>query len=246
MKTAFILLTVILSLNACVSTYYYRPAASQPGQKEAVYTRGLPGLRSQQFGADLTAGLSGRGEKDLILLVYLYNNSDSTYTFYPEDVKATGYNTFGQTQPLRVFEAGEYIRWKNTRDILIASAIVIGTVAAIVAVSEATGGHDHHHHDAAGHASREAERYAITLDWIDWSMYTTISIAANNPPPAEPLMPEDGLLRAQTLHPGDAIQGVVKIRGKANFMEHILVELPVNGAYHKFVFDQRAPVSSRQ
>lgn len=240
MRTILILFILLFGLSACVSTYYYRPAASQPGQKEAVYTRGLPGLRSQQFGADLTAGLSARGEKDLSLLVYIYNDSDSAYTFHPEDVKVTGYDASNHTQPLRVFGAEEYIRWKNTRDILIASAIVIGTVATVVAISEATGNHNHHGGHDVDRLSSRADRWAITLDWIDWSMYTAVTIAANNQrPPIEPVMPEDGLLRAQTLYPGEAIQGVVKIRGKANFMEHLLVEIPVNEAYHKFVFEHR-------
>ncbi|MCK6690869.1 MAG: hypothetical protein L6Q97_02070 [Thermoanaerobaculia bacterium] len=240
MKTAPVLFSLFFGLSACVSTYYYSPAATQPGQKEAVYTRGLPGLRSQQFGADLTAGLSARGEKDLSLMVYIYNDSDSAYTFYPEDVKVTGYDAFNQSKPLRVFGAQEYIRWKNTRDILIASAVVIGTVAAVVAVSEATGGSDRPSRPAE-HVSR-ADRWAIALDWIDFSMYAGFAIAANNQPPPEPSMPEDGLLRTHTIYPGEAIQGIVKIRGKANFMQHLLVEVPVNGAYHKFVFEHRTPV----
>lgn len=241
MKASFLFICLCIGLSACVSTYYYHPAATQPGQKEAVYTRGLPGLRSQQFGADLTAGLSAHGEKDLSLLVYLYNDSDSAYTFYPEDVIVTGYDAFGQTRPLRVFGAEEYIRWKNTRDILIASAVVIGTVAAVVAISEAT---DHSDRPAknADRAFSRSERYATTLDWIDFSLYAGFAIMSNNPPPPEPTMSDDGLLRPHTLYPGEAIQGVVKIRGEANFMQHLLVEVPVNNAYHKFVFEQRTPV----
>lgn len=241
MKSALILFCLFFGLSACVSTYYYRPAASQPGQKEAVYTRGLPGLRSQQYGADLTAGLSARGEKDLSLMVYIYNDSDSAYTFYPEDIKVTGYDAFNQTQPLRVFGAEEYIRWKNTRDILIASAVVIGTVAAVVAISEATGGSDRPSRNH-NHGLSEADRFAIAMDWIDFSMYAGFAIAANNQPPPQPVMPEDGLLRAHTIYPGEAIQGVVKIRGKSNFMNRLLVEVPVNEAYHKFVFENRTPV----
>lgn len=241
MRTAIVLFSLFFSLSGCVSTWYYRPAASQPGQKEAVYTRGLPGLRSQQFGADLTAGLSARGEKDLSLMLYIYNDSDSAYTFYPEEVKVTGYDAFNQTQPLRVFGAREYIRWKNTRDILIASAVVIGTVAAVVAISEATDGSDRpsRHHE---HVHSHADHWITALDWIDFSLYAGFAMAANNQPPPQPVMPEDGLLRTHTIYPGEAIQGVVKIRGKANFMKHLLVEVPVNGAYHKFVFENRTPV----
>lgn len=243
MRTTWIALTLVLGLSACVSTYYYRPAATQPGQMEAVYTRGLPGLRSRQFGGDLTAGLSARGEKDLSLLVYVYNDSDSAYTFDPEAIQASGYDAFGQMQPLRVFGAEEYRRWKNTRDILIGTAIVIGTVAAIIAVSKAT---DHHHGSSSSGGGGDRggwhADYYTTLDWIDFSFNTAFLISSAPPPTVVPEVTEDGLIRKQTLNPGEAIQGVVKIRGKSNFLHRILIEVPVAGAYHKFIFEHRTPV----
>lgn len=242
MRTTLILLGTLLGFSACVSTFYYRPSASQPGQMDAVYTKGLPGLRSQQFGADLTAGLSARGEKDLELLIYLYNDGDSAYTFDPKEVKASGYDAFGQMKPLRVFGAEEYIRWKNTRDILIGSAIVIGAVVAIVAISEAT---DHKSHGSGGgnNAAARHSNYSTTLDWIDFSVNTSYLLAgALRPPTRVPEMPEDGLLREHTVYPGEAIQGVVKIRGSEPFLHRILVEVPVKGAYHKFVFENRTRV----
>ncbi len=241
MKKHFLGFLALSLLSACAQ-YYYQPAATQPGQTEAVYTRGLPGLRSQQFGADITAGLSAQGEKDLSLQVYIYNDSDSAYTIYPEDIRVSGYDAFGQMQPLRVFEAGEYVKWKRNRDILIGTAVVVGTVALILIVHEVS--KDSKGRSGSGNNNRDwANAYFYDpVGWIDFSFNVgyVIGAAATAPPPqAQPAMPENGLLRAHTLYPGEAVQGIVKVRGKAPFLNRILVEVPVNGAYHKFSFEHK-------
>lgn len=245
MKRILFSLFVLIFLAGCTRYYYYQPASTQPGQKEAVYTRGLPGLRSQQFGADLTAGLSSKGESDLSLQLYLYNESDSAYTFQPEDILVTGYDAFGQKQPLRVFGAQEYKKWKRNRDILIGTAVVVGTVALILIVHELTD--DNKKSSRGGNSNRPEWSSGYFYDpvgWIDFSLNTALIVnaASSNPPPqSDPAIPDDGLLRAHTLYPGEAMQGIVKVRGKTNFMQRILVEIPVNGAYHQFIFYNREP-----
>jgi hypothetical protein len=236
-KHIFLLLPAMLLLGAC-SYYYYKPAASQPGQTEATYTRGVPGLRSQQFGADVTAGLSAKGEKDLSLQLYLYNDSDEAYTFEPEGIRVSGYDAFGVMQPLRVFEATEYTKWKRNRDLMIGAAAVIGTVALILLVSELR---DKPSRGGSGNRPDWTYNYFYNpIEWIDFSINSAIIIGSMSPPPqATPAMPENGLLRQHTLNPGEAIQGIVKVRGNSGFMKHLLVEVPVNGAYHKFVFENR-------
>ncbi|MBK6930558.1 MAG: hypothetical protein IPH12_06670 [Saprospirales bacterium] len=243
MKRFTFSLLALLLLGACAQ-YYYTPAGTQPGQTEAVYTRGLPGLRSQQYGADLTAGLSAKGENDLALQVYLYNDSDSAYTFYPEDVRVSGYDAFGHMQPLRVFEASEYKKWKRNRDILIGTAVVVGTVALILVISELSKDNNKkssRNNNAQNHNEWANFYYYDPIGWIDFSFHIAYAAGTHGAPPpqSEPRIPEDGLLRAHTIYPGEAIQGIIKVRGKSNFMERLLVEMPVNGAYHKFAFDNR-------
>ena len=244
MKQPLLSLFALLFLGACTH-YYYTPAATQPGQSEAVYTRGLPGLRSQQYGADLTAGLSAKGEKDLSLQVYLYNDSDTAYTFQPQEVRVSGYDAFGQMQPLRVFEASEYVKWKRNRDILITTAVVVGTVALILIVHEVS--KDNNKSKSKNKSGNDRDwannYYYDPIGWIDFSVNTAFIVgSATAPPPqAEPVMPENGLLRTHTIYPGEAVQGIVKVRGKAPFLNRILVEIPVNGAYHKFSFEHKRP-----
>lgn len=240
-KHIFLLLPMLL-LGAC-SYYYFKPAATQPGQTEAVYTRGVPGLRSQQFGADLTAGLSAKGENDLSLQLYLYNDSDEAYTFEPDGIRVSGYDAFGAKRPLRVFEATEYVKWKRNRDLMIGAALVVGTVALVLLASELSKDNRRSpNRGGSGNRPDWAYNYFYNpIEWIDFSINSALLVrAATAPPPqSAPTMPEDGLLRQHTIYPGEAVQGIVKVRGKSSFMHRILVEVPVNGAYHKFVFDNR-------
>lgn len=236
----------VLLLGACAYSYY-KPAATQPGQTEAVYTRGVPGLRSQQYGADLTAGLSAKGEKDLTLQLYLYNDSDQAYTFEPDGIRVSGYDAFGAMRPLRVFEATEYIKWKRNRDLMIGAIAVVGTVAVILLVSELSSNKSRSSGRSGGNANRPdwtRNYYYNPIEWIDFSLNTALLIRSASPPPqSAPAIPEDGLLRRHTIYPGEAVQGIVKVRGQSNFMHRILVEVPVNGAYHQFVFDNRRTVT---
>ncbi len=247
MKPLALTFFAALFLSAC-ATYYYQPAATQPGQNEAEYTQGLPGLRSQQYGADLTAGLSAKGENDLSLQVYIYNDSDSAYTFNPEDVRVSGYDEFGHMKPLRVFGAAQYIKWKRNRDILIGTAVVVGTVALVLIVSEvskdkkkSSGKKDKNY--SREHSGWHVDPYFDPVGWIDFSFQVSSAMiqASAAPPSREPVIPDDGLLRTQTLYPGEAVQGTIKVRGMANFTQRVLVEIPVNGAYHKFAFENRQP-----
>ena len=120
--------------------------------------------------------------------------------------------------------------------------VVVATVALILIVSEiADDGKP-----SKGSSSQPDwtnNYYYNPLDWIDFSVNTAIIIGSTTAPPpqAHPTIPEDGLLKWHTLFPDEAVQGIVKVRGKSNFMQKILVEVPVNGAYHKFVFENRQP-----
>ena len=72
---------------------------------------------------------------------------------------------------------------------------------------------------------------------ITWWMAWTIPDSVDEMPPPPESSP-DFLLREHTLYPGDAVQGIVKLRANADYKNKILVEVPVNGVYTRFVFDR--------
>lgn len=228
-------LLAALFLSSCARRMLYEPAANQPDASNVVYTHGVPALRSSIQGCEVVAELTSRGEKDMNLNVYVRNNSDSAFTFQPSLVKVRGYDGAGQWTPYRVFEADEYIRWKNRRDALIAAGIIVATVATILIIDELTD-------DNSGRNNTNEYRYAS--DGVDffydfsWWLTWTIPAAASEEPPSPPITSSDLLLRPHTLYPGEAVQGIVKVRAKLDFKDKILVEVPVNGAYAQFVFDR--------
>lgn len=225
-----------LFLSSCSPRLFYQPAETQPDASEVIYTHGVPGLRSSVQGCEVVTELTSRGEKDMNLNVYIRNNSDSAFTFYPDKVEVRGYNGAGGWAPYRVFEADEYIRWKNTRDALIAAGVIVATVATILIIDELTD-------DNSSGSSRSNNDYQYVSDGagfvydLTWWMAWTIPAVADEPPPP-PAYSSDFLLREHTLFPGEAVQGIVKVRAKPEYKQKILVEVPVNGVYAQFVFDQ--------
>lgn len=238
MKPGFpILLFTILILSSCSPAMYYQPAEVQPETSDVVYAHGVPALRASVQGCEVVAELTSRGEKDMNLNVYIRNNSDSTFTFQPALVSARGYDGTGQWKPYRVFEAEEYIRWKNTRDALIAAGVVVATVATVVAIDRAV---DNGNNRSNNSISNDLDDASLVLDFVydlSWWMAWTIPAMVDEPPPPPEYSP-DFLLRTHTLYPGEAVQGIVKVRANPMFKHKILVEVPVNGAYAKFVFDR--------
>jgi len=235
MKLGFnLLLLAALFFTSCSQRFMYRPSLVQPDATNVIYSHGVPALRTSIQGCEVVAELTSKGERDMNLNLYIRNNSDSIFTFHPEQVQVHGYNHTRQRIPYRVFGAEEYIRWKNTRDALIAAGVVVATVAMVVAINEASGGGSGGDGKANNYWS-DGMGFAYDLTW--WMAWTIPSmIDAPLPPPA---YSPDLLLRPHTLYPDEAVQGIVKVRANPAYKNKILVEVPVNGAYAQFVFDRQ-------
>lgn len=227
-----------LVFTSCAPTYFYQPAENQPETSDVIYTRGVPALRTTVQGCEVVAELTSKGERDMNLNLYIRNNTDSTFTFFPQEVQAHGFNHINKRVPYRVFGAEEYIRWKNTRDALIAAGVIVATVATVVAIDRATdggsGGSNSGSIEDVGNGVSAGIDFVYDLTW--WMAWTIPAAIENNPPP--PAYSPDFLLRTHTLYPGEAVQGIVKVRAATEYKNKILVEVPINGAYTKFVFDR--------
>lgn len=242
MKPAFALLLAALFLSSCSRSLYYLPAKTQPDVSEVVHTHGIPALRTSVQGCEVVAELSSKGQRDMSLNLFIRNNSDSAITFEPGQVQVRGYNVYGQKTPYRVFTAEEYIRWKNTRDALIVGAAVLATVAAVAIIANNTDGNssNSNNNNQEYYNGNDAQvvldvlNFAYDVTW--WMAWTLPAETEEAPPP--PASSPDFLLRDHTLYPGEAVQGVVKVRAEADFKNKILVEVPVNGAYAQFVFER--------
>lgn len=238
MKPGFAILLCALFLSSCAPSLYYQPAKTQPDASDLVHSHGMPALRTSIQGCEVVAELSSKGERDMSLNLYIRNNSDSAFTFEPGQVEVHGYNIAGRKTPFRVFTAEEYIRWKNTRDAIIAGAAIVATVATVAIIANNTnGGHSRSSNNhSSGDAGVIVDVLHLAYDVTWWMAWTIPDSDEELPPPPE--SSPDFLLREHTLHPGQAVQGIVKVRAVAEFKNKILVEVPVNGAYARYVFDR--------
>lgn len=233
-------LLAALALTSCNPAFFYRPASIQPDHADVVYSHGVPALRTTVQGCEVVAELTSKGERDMSLNLYIRNNTDSAFTFFPREVEAHGFNSVSRRTPYRVFGADEYIRWKNNRDAWIAAGVIVATVATVVAIDRATdsgsnNNNNNNNQNNAGDFSSVAAGIDFVYD-LTWWMAWTVPVAAEELPP--PAYSPDFLLREHTLYPGEAVEGIVKVRAVAEYKNKILVEVPVNGAYAKFVFDR--------
>ncbi len=229
MKPIFLFLLLAFLGASCSQSFYYRPTAEQPERTEVIYNQGVPSLRATVPNAEVSTDLTSQGENMLNLGVFVRNDGDSLVTFLPEGVRVTGYNAAGQSKPFRVFTAEQFIRHRNRQNAIIAGAVIIATVATVVAVNN-----DNNNHHSHGNTDSGNNHFNDNNTWWWWAWSSpTIFIGPDAPPP---YASSDGLLRAQTLYAGESVQGLIKVKSEPDFREKILVEVPVNGAYAKFVF----------
>jgi hypothetical protein len=209
--------------SSCSRTFFYKPAANQPERTEIIYTHGMPDLRAKTIDGDVAATLTTKGGSNFLNLnLAVFNLGDTFFTFEPELVKAYGYNKRGQRQELRVFTAREFIKRRNTKN-----ALIVGAVAA-VAITAAV---------ASNSSNNRIER---DNDFDDFNNFFFQPWFIINPQfNSAPYTPKDGLLRAHTLYEDEALQGVVKIKKNTDYIDKILVEVPINGEFVKFVFKDK-------
>lgn len=226
MRFTFFTLVCCLTLSACHQRFFYRPATSQPEpHTQLTYNHGIPSLRLNENGIDVAIDLTARGQRDLSIVLAVRNRSDSVFNFFPDLVRAYGFDASGQKTPYRVFTAEQFIRRRNTRNAIIAGVVVAATVATVAAVADSGGGNDSNNNDDD--------------DWY-WLAATAPGVVwLPSAPPAPFNGPVDGLLRPHTLYPGEELRGIVKIQARAGFTDKVLVEIPVDGGYRRFVFDSR-------
>jgi hypothetical protein len=239
MRTLLFASLLTLGFTACSGPYFYQPANQQPEMTQVVYTNGRPAVRAFVDNADVSADLtrSSNASQWLNVNVYVRNQSDSSLTFYPEDVNVYGYNEKGEAQKLRVFTAKEFVRRRNTRNAIIAGAVVATTVAVVVADAKSNGGGS----GRPGNNENFGNNYWANDWWWVWAATPTVVInngLAVAPAFQPPYVAPDGLVRRHTLYSDEALQGTIKVRLKGNFDHKFLVEIPVNGYYAKFVFDE--------
>lgn len=226
MRHLFVLFC-LFTLGSCQRQYFYRPAATQAETAKPVYNQGIPSLRFEENGIELSLDLTAHNHRDLNLSLHIRNHSDSVFNFFPEQIRATGFNAAGAKTDLRVFTPRQYQRRRNAQIALISTTVAAGAMAGALAI--------------ASQIDDEAPAEDATDDADGWYWVTATAPCILLLPDARPgVIPGSGLLRTHSISPGEAVQGVVKVQGRSSFSDKIVVEIPIDGAYKRFVFDARS------
>jgi hypothetical protein len=216
-NSVLFLLAAVVLLTSCNRVFYYKPAAEQPDNTRLTYNHGLPNLTGNTGECEITAEMVTRNSSGFLDLgLFIRNETDSLITFFPDQVKAYGFTASGNRKELKVYTAKEYIRYRNTRD-----AIIVGSIAALAIAGTV----------AAANATPPSEGLNNTTNFIaPWPMFWG---------PVPPFASHDGLIREHTMYKNEGMAGNIKIRKDDVFNHKYLLEVPVNGRYVKFVFDER-------
>lgn len=238
MRTSFFFLLPFLLLASCAPYYRYQPAAEQPDLTTTYYHHGLPTLRSQLNGADISADLSIRGNRNMTLSLFVQNAGLQAFDVLPEDIKVTGYDAAGNKMSFQVLTAEQVIRRKRNRNLAIAGVAVAATVATVAVAannldSPNVPDNDYRYNYEADFWYSMATVPAVVLET------SAIVAATQHAAPAAPFRSSDGLLRRHTLYPDEALEGIIKIRARPDHLSKIEVEVPVEGGYAQFTFDRR-------
>lgn len=227
MRHLFVLFC-LFALGSCQRQYFYRPATTQAETAKPVYNQGVPSLRFEENGIELSLDLTAHNHRDLNLSLHIRNHGDSVFNFFPEQIRATGFNAAGAKTDLRVFTPRQYQRRQNAQIALVATTVAAGAMAGALAIADKIN----------DNAPADEEDHDDSDGWY-WVTATTPAILLL--PDARPnAIPGSGLLRTHSIAPGEAVQGVVKVQGRSSFSDKIVVEIPINGAYKRFVFDARS------
>ncbi len=221
MKNSFLfLLAAVVLLTSCNRVYYYKPAAEQPDNTRLTYNHGLPNLTGNTGECEITAEMVTRNVSGFLDLgLFIRNETDSLVTFYPDQVKAYGFAANGNRKELKVYTAKEYIRYRNTRDAIIVGSIAALAIAGTVAAANSS--------STVGEGLNNNNNAFIAAPWpVFWG-------------PIPPYASHDGLIREHTMYKNEGLAGNIKIRKDDVFNHKYLLEVPVNGRYVKFIFDEK-------
>lgn len=225
----FVFSVFCLFTTSCTRYFYYQPTLDQQEEKaQVIHHQGIPSVRLSENSIDLSTGLTTRGQYDMNVGIAIRNESDSIFNFMPESVRVFGFDISGRKTPFRVFSAEQFIRYRNTRNAIIVGAVVVATVATAVAINSSNKDNDF---DSNNNVWRGDEFF-----WA-LSAFPNVVVVPNSAAGPAFNTPSDGLLRSHTLMPGEELRGVVKVRARAGFTNKILVQVPIDGQYRSFTFD---------
>lgn len=219
-KKAIILATILLVFSSCASyRTFYTPQVDSASGQQKLHLHGAESVTTKQPNARITLQLQKVHNREVNLLLSVVNDSETSFTFDPTQISATGYNNVGAGQSLKVMTPKQLAKRKAR-----SQALTTGLLVATGTLAIAT-------------AANNANYYPYGYDPLFWTWFLLLD-DSNTPPPTPPMVfkSPDGIIRTHTLRPGEELQGIVKIKCRNGFTEKVKLHVPVHGSDAKFEF----------
>lgn len=236
MNTRSLLFISLAFLFSCTANYRYLPASEQPDLSNIRYYNGSPFLQSQLNGASIAVELTSIGDRSLTLHLSVTNAGLEPFDFFPEQTRVTGYDASGKSMPFKVFSAEQVIRQEKHRDLAVAGIALLATATAIAVAVNANDSNPPDPNQQNVYDDQSEFWYTVATAPALLVEAVAVNSAVHK---TELFTPADGLLRRHTLYPGETLQGVMKIKARSGFLEHIVVEVPAGTGSAPFRFEHR-------
>lgn len=230
-------LVCVFVQTACTSAVYLRPVV-HPGQEiETIFWQGRELAISH--GERTTVAVFGmKTEENELLLHVLYQNrsAGTRMDVIPEKIGVEAFDEGGQSKRLGVFSAERYMRKKrNAQQWALAAQAFAGAMQAV----------------SAGRTTSYTQAYAYGTGGYAWGSATTTTYDAAKAAQVSALNQaqlernaqrfaqtnatvEGGLLKKNTLFPGQTIEGNVMAKYNGWYSAKFLVAVPIGGEVHVF------------
>jgi hypothetical protein len=225
-KCFFIAAIALIGLSSCSRTYFFKPSETTSQNQVVTFQNGIECITHKQDGITVSAHMLKSSGSDVNLMLSIYNDSDSTLTFFPDQVSAKGYNQKGVGKSLTVMTPRDVVKRQNKRT-AIAVGSVIALTAAIIIAEETSDNRNNNN-------NFNNNRYAYDPFWYWIPPPTTLLMIP--PQSAGIVQSRDGLMRTHTLLPGEELRGKIILKRPGAFTESMEVYVPVDGRAEVFSF----------
>ncbi len=226
-KIAFIYIACLLTLSSCAwHRTFYTPQIDKAAGQQKLLLHGAESVIAMQPNAKITLQLQKVNNRQAQLVLSVANKSEESFTFDPTQITAVGYGNAGAGKRLKVLTPKQVAK-RHARDRALVAGLIL-TSGAAVAVANAS--------DPGTYSPYCYDPFL----WTSLALFNASEDFQPSPPPV--FRSPDGLLRSHTLMPGEELQGIVKIICRPDFVERILLKIPVQGTETTFEFSGKHKV----
>jgi hypothetical protein len=240
-KTSILITGILLFFLNCTTSFSLKlvQPESESDKINKFYVDGKEIAVS--VGKESLIGVYGYKEanQDLVLFVFCQNLSkERAINFIPESIKVIGYRTTGRKFTFKTYSAEEYLKKLRTKQTWALMALALSGAMQSYNAGKSTTYTSGTFSGTYGTGSFTA--YSTTYDYNKQAEFNQKNnerlIQVSQQMELLNRATEKGLLKANTLFPGQYVAGNVMIKISSLYLNRILIEIPAGGDIHRFFY----------